>query len=76
MLSVRLRLSAAATLLYLRACSSAMGNTANKNIPSYTSAPPPKVTFPEEELRERLSTEEYRVTQERGTERAGSGGLI
>ena len=75
MLAVRLRLSAA-TLLYLRACSSAMGNTANKDIPSYTSAPPPKVSFPEEELRDRLSAEEYRVTRLRGTERAWSGQLI
>lgn len=39
----------------------------------YKERPPPKVTFTEEDLRVRLSEEEYRITQERGTERAWTG---
>ena len=64
-------------LLLLRACSSAtMGNKGGKvtaEVPIYTSAPKPKVAFTEDELRQRLSPEEYRITQQKGTERAGTG---
>lgn len=59
------------SLLCLRACSSAMGNKVD--VPVHTSAPKPKVTFTEDELRERLSKEEYRVTQDGGTEQAWTG---
>ena len=62
--------------MLLRACSSAtMGNKGGKSaeVPLYTSAPKPKVTFSEDELRQRLSAEEYRITQEKGTERGGTG---
>ena len=64
------------SLLYLRACSvaSAMGNKQlSPDVPVYTEAPKPRVTFTEEELRKRLSPEEYRLTQDKGTERAGAG---
>lgn len=67
-------------LLCLRACSTSatgMGNrgsSVNKaEVPVYTSTPKPKVTFTEDELRQRLSAEEYHITQQKGTERAGSG---
>lgn len=54
-----------------------MGNKglAKGDVPLYTSPPEPKTKFSEEELRQRLSAEEYRITQEKGTERAGSGEL-
>ena len=64
------------SLLYLRACSvaSAMGNKQlSQDVPVYTEAPKPRVAFTEEELRKRLSPEEYRLTQDKGTERAGTG---
>lgn len=52
-----------------------MGNTGSKKekVPIYTKAPEPKVKFTEEELRQKLSEEEYRITQLKGTERAGTG---
>ena len=54
-----------------------MGNKGlNKGeVPLYTATPEPKVKFSEEELRQRLSAEEYRITQEKGTEGAGTGEL-
>lgn len=58
------------SLLFIRACA-AMGN--KSNVPTFTAAPRPKVTFPKDELRARLSPEEYRVTQDKGTERAWTG---
>lgn len=82
----RLRLPSAAllqvSLLALRASSSSSATTVMGNkglnkgeVPLYTSAPEPKVKFSEDELRERLSAEEYRITQEKGTERPGTGEL-
>ena len=57
-----------------------MGNqVSNKgNDPTYNSkeAPAPELTYTEEELRSRLTAEEYHVTQEKGRElytRAKSG---
>ena len=47
-----------------------MGNqVSNKGgDPTYSTAevPAPKLTFPEDELKSRLSAEEYHVTQEKG----------
>ena len=52
-----------------------MGNTGSgkEKVPIYTKAPEPKVKFTEEELRQKLSEEQYRITQLKGTERAGKG---
>jgi hypothetical protein len=49
-----------------------MGNQASSkgDDPTYSSkeAPAPELTYTEEELKSRLSAEEYRVTQEKGRE--------
>lgn len=68
----RLRLAPALqiSLLCLRACS-AMGN--KQDVPVHKEVPKPRVSFTEEELRARLTPEEYHVTQNRGTERAWTG---
>lgn len=68
----RLRLAPALqiSLLCLRACS-AMGN--KQDVPVYRVAPKPRVSFTEDELRTRLTPEEYHVTQNKGTERAWTG---
>ena len=58
------------SLLCLRACS-AMGN--KQEVPVHKVAPKPRVSFTEEELRARLTPEEYHVTQNKGTERAWTG---
>ena len=56
----------------LRAAMSSKGSSA----PVFTERPAPKVTFPEEELRKRLTKEQYYVTQEKGTERAFTGQYV
>ena len=63
------------SLFVSRAASSTMGNRGpgKGQVPLYTTAPRPKVTFSEAELRQRLSPEQFRITQEKGTERAGAG---
>ncbi|CAH3112796.1 unnamed protein product [Pocillopora meandrina] len=48
-----------------------MGSEATK-----TEQEPYKVEFSEKELRERLTPQQYRVTQEKGTERAFTGELV
>ena len=57
---------------FLAAMSAGKGSSA----PIFTEQPKPKVTFPEEELRKRLTKEQYYVTQEKGTERAHTGQYV
>lgn len=51
-----------------------MGNQASNkgHDPTYEAdeAPAPEITFTEEELRSKLTTEEYHVTQEKGMDQA------
>ena len=59
-------------LAFSRGLSAAMGNRGSSS--SVLKEPPkPQVTFTEEELRQRLTEEEFKVTQEKGTERAWTG---
>lgn len=53
-----------------------MGNSGNQGKPDedmLEGPVEPRVKFSEEQLREKLSVEEYNVTQNKGTERAFSG---
>ena len=57
-----------------------MGNQASNksNDPTYSAkeAPAPELKFSEEELKSRLTAEEYHVTQEKGVVTAEGGGKV
>ena len=77
--SLVLALRVSTSLLVCRPVSAStavfMGNSGpgKEKVPLYTAAPEPKVKFTEDELRQKLTPDEYRVTQQKGTERAGTG---